>query len=407
MSAEPWYAVTTDGVDAQRWLMVDGAADFGGHEVMLLRLIEELRAQGRVTPIVLSRAGSRLAAATRAISAPYELVATPEDATGLRRRWESVKRAGRDAWTFIRNVREVKPHLCFVAEGCLMAQPVFAFAARLLGVRIVLYVALLDDSRSMGFGLGALRDTLVRWFYANLPHAWIAITREQAVRFREWTRLHRPVLVLPNTVARSIEQAAQESASTSVASTSAKLRVVVLGRLEAHQKGLDELIEFLTANPALGQSLTLNFVGSGPFEGELRRALEQAPWLTSWVQLRPWSDAQAVLREHDVLLMTSRYEGVPLVMLEAMAMGVPVVASDLPGIRAFIAPDCLFAVSDLARAFAIIERLCDQWVRQDIGERNRTIFAERASNTAFATAVSGLTTQLARIEQLPPLPRSA
>ena len=36
---------------------------------MLLRLIEELRAQGKVTPIVLSRAGSRLAAATRAISA--------------------------------------------------------------------------------------------------------------------------------------------------------------------------------------------------------------------------------------------------------------------------------------------------------------------------------------------------
>ena len=42
------------------WLLIDGATAFGGHEVMLMRFVEELAHQRRVVPHVLAREGTRL-----------------------------------------------------------------------------------------------------------------------------------------------------------------------------------------------------------------------------------------------------------------------------------------------------------------------------------------------------------
>jgi hypothetical protein len=52
---------TAPAARAERWLFVDGADSFGGHEVMLLRWLEELATQRTIEPVVLARDGTRLA----------------------------------------------------------------------------------------------------------------------------------------------------------------------------------------------------------------------------------------------------------------------------------------------------------------------------------------------------------
>jgi glycosyltransferase involved in cell wall biosynthesis len=374
--------------DPERWLFIDAASTFGGHEVMLLRWLEEL-SQHRISAFLLARRGSQLRREGVRHAVVVELSAAGKG------RAARLIGALRDAMTLMRTAWRLKPAYCVVAEGCLLAQPLFVVLARLIGLRVLVYVPMLQTSASMGFGNGRLRDALVRHFYSKLPHAWVTITREQAHDFRQWAAVTQPIFVLENTVSRAIETAGAATVRDfGEANTQGRLRVIVLGRLEAHQKGLDLLLDHLCAHSELGRRLELSFVGNGPYESEIAQRLRLDASLARWVDLRPWSPTTDALRRSDVLLMTSRYEGVPLVMLEAMALGVPVIAPDFPGTREFIAPDYLFPAGDMRSAFERLERLENPEVRRQVSVHNREKFCARASNEAFTASVRTLTQQI-------------
>ena len=378
--------------EQSRWLFVDGAADFGGHEIMLVRLVQELSSQGRVMPVVLAREGSKLQQQLSAFAAPQDL--SRIDA-GPRRSLPGVLwRHLRDARELISVIRRVRPALCIVAEGCLLAQPVFTLVARLMRVPVVVYVPLVDESAHMGFGKGSQRDALVRHGYGNLPTAWLTITREQAEYLARWAGIRRPILTLPNTVSREVERLAGTATVKQGPEPGKPLRVLVLGRIEPHQKALDLLLDFLETSESLRGSVHVSLVGDGPYADEVRRRTAASGLLNELLSLHPWSDPVEVMASHDVLLIASRYEGVPLVMLEAMALGLPVVASDLPGVRAFLPREALFDVGDLRRAFELIQQLRNTASRDAMIDRNRQAFVAQASGAAFTAAVYELTDRL-------------
>ena len=105
-------------------------------------------------------------------------------------------------------------------------------------------------------------------------------------------------------------------------------RVGSLGRL-VHQKGYDVLVE---AVPHVLAKRDVEVVIVG--EGELRGALEQQarglPVSLSGAVDGPAAAAD-YLRGLDLFVLPSRYEGLPNVVLEALACGVPVVATAVPG----------------------------------------------------------------------------
>jgi len=102
-----------------------------------------------------------------------------------------------------------------------------------------------------------------------------------------------------------------------------------VGRLES-VKGPDIFIE-VAARCQANAGFVL--VGGGSLERELSgRVVGQA--LTDRVAfLGEVPDAAGYFRQLDVLALPSRHEGVPLVLLEAAASGVPVVAFDVGGVR--------------------------------------------------------------------------
>jgi glycosyltransferase involved in cell wall biosynthesis len=106
-----------------------------------------------------------------------------------------------------------------------------------------------------------------------------------------------------------------------------------LGRL-APEKSVDLLIEAFAQVAALEPSARLLLVGGGPSEASLRERTVR-PDLAGRVHLtgmRPRLEALALIKGVDLLATASRTETQGLVLAEALAAGVPVVALDGPGV---------------------------------------------------------------------------
>jgi glycosyltransferase involved in cell wall biosynthesis len=114
-------------------------------------------------------------------------------------------------------------------------------------------------------------------------------------------------------------------------------------------KGLEYLID---AARALGRPLTI--FGTGSQEAALR---ERAAGLdVDFAGYVPSADA---LRALSVFVLPSIMENSPLALLEAMAAGIPVVASDVGGIPEYAPPEALVPPRDPAALAAAIAALND------------------------------------------------
>lgn len=151
-------------------------------------------------------------------------------------------------------------------------------------------------------------------------------------------------------------------------------RILWPGRL-VEQKDPMLTLEVVARARERGAEFVLDIVGDGHLEQAARRRAEELG-VADAVEWHPPSQEMASwYRGADLLLMTSAYEGVPYVIYESLAMGVPVVAPALPGNREFVDADSGVLVEprdDVDRyAGAIVELLADDQRRRRMGERSR------------------------------------
>ena len=104
-------------------------------------------------------------------------------------------------------------------------------------------------------------------------------------------------------------------------------RLVFVGRCEA-QKDHETLLRALTAVP----DAHLILVGDGPLRLQLER-LAQSLGISNRVSFLGWrEDVAAILKASDIYVHSSHSDGFGLAACEAMAAGLPVVASNIPGL---------------------------------------------------------------------------
>jgi glycosyltransferase involved in cell wall biosynthesis len=169
---------------------------------------------------------------------------------------------------------------------------------------------------------------------ARMGHTWnatVAVSDRIAQKLREASGSGGAIDVIPYGVAGAEEYRPRPASDT--------LRLFYSGRLEARQKRVRDLVEIASALMARGVKFTLTICGNGPERDPLEREIA-ARGLSSVIRMTgPLANDEIspMCAGHDVFLLTSAYEGMPISLLEAMGQGcVPVVSYVASGIPELI-----------------------------------------------------------------------
>jgi glycosyltransferase involved in cell wall biosynthesis len=107
-------------------------------------------------------------------------------------------------------------------------------------------------------------------------------------------------------------------------------KFLAVGRFSPKHKGFDLLIQAFTIFAQKNKEWLLDIVGEG-LEKDLLTQMITEHGLEKRIQLHPFtSEIQTYYSSASVYVLSSRWEGMPLVLVEAMSHGLPIIASDIP-----------------------------------------------------------------------------
>lgn len=169
-----------------------------------------------------------------------------------------------------------------------------------------------------------------RRLYAMLyPRAAVVIAQTQTIAQEiadVAPRAKARIAILPNPVDEAMLRARAQTPSRPP--TNGRV-LVAAGRL-THQKGFDRLIKLV---PLLPDDVSLTIYGDGPERANLKTQIGRLG-LDGRVLLAGFSDKlAAAIAGADAFILPSRWEGMPNVVLEALALGTPVIASAESGVE--------------------------------------------------------------------------
>ncbi len=115
-----------------------------------------------------------------------------------------------------------------------------------------------------------------------------------------------------------------------------RLKLITVGNLH-YQKNYPYLIEVFKKLPA---SISLDIYGWGKLKVQLQKEIDKYGLNIKLCGVS--QEIERILLEYDAFILASHYEGQPLVVLEAMASGIPVILADIPSLHEVTNDQALF-----------------------------------------------------------------
>ena len=170
--------------------------------------------------------------------------------------------------------------------------------------------------------------------------------------------------------------------------------VLAVGRHVA-QKGFDLLVRaWAEVAPAM-PGARLRIVGDGPLRAAHEQLARELGVSNTIEWLAPTREIERLYRDAAVFVLSSRYEGMPLALLEAQALGVPAASFDCPtGPAEIVTPETgrLVVPGDAkALARALVELLSSRDLRERMGRaaiaRSREVFSPQAHESRWTALI--------------------
>jgi glycosyltransferase involved in cell wall biosynthesis len=359
-----------------RVLNVVGSMWVGGTERYLSRIVPLLRREhGIDTEIYVLRAAGPLLDVLRTDGVP---IRTTED----RRR-----AGGTPMYAIPLRLRDLvallrQQHYDIVHSYLFHAEVLGTAAARLARTpRIIISRRALSPWRRpegpVPYALESLTNLLAHELIAN---SWTVMRDvERTERFLPSTR---------GVIYNGVDVAAYESATPR---TSGQLRMLTVGAL-AERKGQEFAIEALRFVRDAGIDAKLVIVGTGPSEGRLREIAGERGVAAQVIFAGLATDPRPFFRDADLFVLPSRQEGFSNALLEAMASGLPCVATDVGGNAEAIVGGVGGIIVPPSDSAALARAIVDLGNRRDslaeMGITNRRRIEKHFSLTASAAHVA-------------------
>jgi glycosyltransferase involved in cell wall biosynthesis len=210
-------------------------------------------------------------------------------------------------------LRELHPDVvvAFMTEANVIA----LWASQGLGVPVVISERNQPDRP----GLGRIHKLARRLSY---PLARAMVVQTKAIASWAQARFRVPVHVIPNPVCLGTGEARREQGDVQ--------GLISLGRL-THQKGFDILIRSFAAVASKHPGWQLVIYGEGPDRAALERLRSGSGCENRILLPGLVKNSDEALRQASLFVLPSRFEGYPNALLEALACGLPVIATACPG----------------------------------------------------------------------------
>ncbi|WOO42031.1 glycosyltransferase [Rubellicoccus peritrichatus] len=374
-----------------RYAFYDDSLIYGGHEVMTLKAIEYL-SYAFSEPLIFyfNPSNKKLGDALHTLNDEGVIAREIPDRyrklQGIRNRFE--KRLQQDLAS---RFEQDGVQALVAVQGDIELSSRCLIAGRSAGIPVVSYIPMPHTLKDMGARLGRFRDLFNDYLF-ELPNGFITISKELAAGLRQ-RGARCPIEVVYNGVEIIDKDISAHDAREQFGLPQTRRCIALVGRLETVQKGQLLLLEAYAESSFLRENAHVVFAGSGPDEMKIKDEAERLG-IQDQTTLTGWCDPQKLYPGLDCLALASRYEGMPLVMLEALGHNVPVVAPDRDGMREMLPEYWRYPPQDAGTMRLTLEKVLEDEsskpTAQRLGEHVRNEMTVSDFQVSFASALRKL-----------------
>lgn len=189
-------------------------------------------------------------------------------------------------------------------------------ARKIIESHVACYTVMKSNNSNHQFMMRTLASLFDRWALGKLAKAdlVVVLTKGDA---RDWSLYSDRVMVIPNPVTQYPEHVLPHDGNGH--------RIICVGRLD-NQKGYDMLIDAFAMIESQCVGWYIDIFGEGSDKDMLMDKISRLGLQKRIIIHTPTPEIFNEYQRSEFLVLSSRYEGFPLVLLEAMACGIPCVA---------------------------------------------------------------------------------
>ncbi|EPD7058982.1 glycosyltransferase family 4 protein [Escherichia coli] len=339
----------------EKILFVNESPVYGGHEEMFLRHINEIAKKRHLyLNIVVNVKNKRLIDEVdnlAKINSNINLNVFRHRFWGLPLRPITNFLCVKDFCWLLKTFVSFKPEKIILIQGTIEIGSLSLLAARISGKYTSTYLPITKKSKDIGVAFGSMRDFINKHFYYQLPHEIMTISefnKEELIN--NFAVDDYRIKVVKNFIdapSYPVQKGSEEENNI----------LLIIGRIDLNQKRQDLFLDFFVKSE-LSDFFEVHIIGDG--SDEVSQTVRNkyngmhnvyfCGWLSS-------NDVVQRLAQCRCVIIPSKFEGVPLVMIEAIKLGKIVIASNVDGMKEYLPPQWLFDVNEMSDSLRIISYL--------------------------------------------------